>query len=202
MNASAICDEVKALAPLYALGALSQQEARFLNEHVESCDVCKSEIEAFESVVEEIAFASAEVESPARTRELLLARVAEDQRPGGDRSVADDQGHQLLSVMAGKGEWEVIEEGIIAKLLSVDEETGYVTSLVKMMPGTRLPRHRHSGLEQFFVLEGDCHVNDQILGPGDYHRALSGSVHETTFTEDGTLFLLVAPSNYEVLDVR
>jgi quercetin dioxygenase-like cupin family protein len=78
----------------------------------------------------------------------------------------------------------------------------YTTSLVRMLPGTRLPMHRHKGVEQFFVLEGDCHVHDEVLGPGDYHRAEAGSIHESTYTESGTLFLLIAPPDYEIIKVH
>ena len=76
------------------------------------------------------------------------------------------------------------------------------TSLVRMLPGTALPVHQHIGVEQFFVIEGDCHVAGQKLTPGDYHRAEAGSIHESTYTVDGTLFLLIAPERYEVLDAR
>jgi len=77
-----------------------------------------------------------------------------------------------------------------------------MTSLVRMAPGTGLPRHQHLGVEQFLIIEGDCIVHGERLGPGDYHRALSGSVHETTTTENGTTFLLVAPKEYRILESR
>jgi anti-sigma factor ChrR (cupin superfamily) len=84
----------------------------------------------------------------------------------------------------------------------MDNSSGLATSLVRMRAGTSLPRHRHRGVEQFFVIEGDCRVHGEKLGPGDYHRAETGSVHESTYTLDGTLFLLVAPDSYEVLEAR
>jgi anti-sigma factor ChrR (cupin superfamily) len=71
-----------------------------------------------------------------------------------------------------------------------------------MLPGTSLSVHKHIGIEQFFILEGDCNVAGQNLGPGDYHRAEKGSIHESTYTVNGTLFLLIAPQRYEVLGPR
>jgi anti-sigma factor ChrR (cupin superfamily) len=68
-----------------------------------------------------------------------------------------------------------------------------------MLPGTRLPAHRHIGAEQFFILEGDCNVHGQSLGPGDFHIAASDTVHESTYTVNGTLFLLIGPRGYEIL---
>jgi len=65
-----------------------------------------------------------------------------------------------------------------------------------------LPPHQHLGVEQFFVIEGDCNVAGQRLEPGDYHRAKEGSTHETTYTTGGTMFLLIAPERYAVLEAR
>ncbi|MEK7832574.1 MAG: cupin domain-containing protein, partial [Acidobacteriota bacterium] len=105
----------------------------------------------------------------------------------------------VFSLYANEGEWLEIGPGLTAKTLFVDQTLGTVTSLVKMAPGGALPPHRHKGDEQFYVLEGDCNVHGTLLGPGDFHRAAPGSVHESTFTVGGTTFLLVAPADYEIL---
>jgi anti-sigma factor ChrR (cupin superfamily) len=103
------------------------------------------------------------------------------------------------SIHAGDGEWIKAGEGIEYKTLHVDRQSRLVTSLVRMGPGTSLPMHRHQGVEQFFILEGDCNVHGERLGPGDFHRATPGSVHRDTYTVEGTLFLLIAPERFEVL---
>src|SRR4030095_8495110 len=71
--------------------------------------------------------------------------------------------------------------------------TGIATSLVRMSPGTALPVHQHIGVEHVYVIEGDCTVAGQRLTSGDYQRAETGSIHETTSTVGGTLLLLIAP---------
>jgi anti-sigma factor ChrR (cupin superfamily) len=91
---------------------------------------------------------------------------------------------------------------VLLKNLHVDRATGIATSLVRMLPGASLPCHQHIGVEQVFVIEGDCSIAGQKLMPGDYHRAEAGSIHQSTYTVDGTLFLLIAPERYEVLDAR
>jgi quercetin dioxygenase-like cupin family protein len=107
-----------------------------------------------------------------------------------------------MSVRASDREWHEISEGIQIERLFVDPQSGLQTSLVKMAAGTRLPAHRHRGVEQFFILEGDCIVNGELLRPGDYHRAESGSVHEVTYTKFGTMFLLVAPESWDVVSME
>jgi anti-sigma factor ChrR (cupin superfamily) len=135
-------------------------------------------------------------------RAELLARLNESVSDQMEESTHNDESNQFGSIFASEGEWQEVQEGVLLKKLYSDRLTGIATSLVRMLPGTSLPVHRHVGVEQFLVIEGDCNVAGQKLGPGDYHRAEAGSIHDTTYTVDGTLFLLIAPERYEVLDAR
>jgi anti-sigma factor ChrR (cupin superfamily) len=89
----------------------------------------------------------------------------------------------------------MLSEGVFVKQLYVDDEKRTVTSLYKMEPGAQAPRHIHSGAEECFVIEGDFHINDLKLGPGDYHRAEPGSLHQKIYTEKGNLLLIIAPQD-------
>lgn len=191
------------VAVLYALGALSQQEARSYEAHLdEGCDACKSELESFETTVRALAFSAPEEQPPAKTRAELLARVTASDSGEAVESRQEGDARQFVSILASEGRWRQLTEGVLLKKLHVEPATGIATSLVRMMPGTALPVHRHIGVEQFFVIEGDCNVAGQRLTAGDYHRAEAGSIHESTCTVGGTLLLLIAPERYEVLDAR
>lgn len=195
--------EMTDVAALYALGALSQHEARSFEDHLEEgCDICEAELRSFEQTVRAVAFSVAEAEPPARVRAALLAQVGEfsTQQFVGTASAANPG--QFMSILAAEGKWRELGDGVMLKKLHVDKATGIATSLVRMPPGASLPVHQHLGVEQFFVIEGDCNVAGQRLTSGDYHRAEAGSIHESTYTVDGTLFLLIAPERYEVLDAR
>lgn len=197
-------DEIKDRAALYALGALSQHEARSFEEHLaEGCEDCQSELDGFEFVVSNIGF-GAEGESPSPgLRDRLLSRLSEDQQNGrGKTGPQATSAQPVISIHAEEGEWREMCEGVQMKRLYLDKTTGLATSIVKMVAGSRLPVHRHNAVEQFFIIEGDCHVQGEVLGPGDFHRAEAGTVHETTYTEGGTTFLLIAPRYYEVLSER
>jgi anti-sigma factor ChrR (cupin superfamily) len=186
------------MAALYALGSLSQHEARAFEDHLGECAECRSEVESFEATALALAIAD-EQEPPPRLRDELTGRLngapAEEKRPPGCFE-------EIASIHTGDGQWVEISAGIHAKTLNYDKSSGLVTSLMKMEPGTALPVHRHRGVEQFFILEGDCYVHGEKLGPGDFHRAVTGSVHQETYTVEGTLFLLIAPEDFEVLDAR
>jgi quercetin dioxygenase-like cupin family protein len=147
------------------------------------------ELGAFEEVAGNIGVGVKEEEPSQSVKERLLAET----------STPQPKGREMYSVFANEGEWRQAGEGILLKVLSFNPDSGVATSLVRMSPGARLYRHRHKVAEEFFILEGDCTVEGARLHPGDYHRAEAGSIHESTYTDEGTLFLLIAPLEYEPL---
>ncbi|MGB7925385.1 MAG: cupin domain-containing protein [Pyrinomonadaceae bacterium] len=195
----ALCER----AALYALGALNQHEARAFEEHIaEGCEACEAELRPFESVTAAIGFAAPEAEPPRGAREKLLARMAEDTPPparSGASSSKQVDPSKFLTVRAHEGEWKKATEGIFIKQLFVDETKGTVTTLFKMLPGTYVPAHRHLGVEECYIIEGDFHSHDEILGPGDFTIAMKDSVHHRLYTENGALLLIVTHEGYEVL---
>lgn len=197
MTHRAADDRIIEMAALYALGAMSQGEAKAFENHLaDGCEVCLAEVTAFEEVAGNIGLAAREVEPRVEARDILLARLPHE----GVRSEPEFS-REIFSVRADEGEWNQVKAGILVKVLSMDAASGLAMSLVKMSPGMRLEPHRHKGVEEFFILEGDCTVNGENLGPGDYHRATQGSIHLTTHTVHGTMFLLRAPMDYEVISV-
>lgn len=191
------------VAMLYALGTLSQHEARAFEEHLgDGCADCKAELESFEITVRALGFSAPEELPPARIREDLMARIDGSTRPQPLKHLPQGDAGQIISIRSSEGRWRELMEGVLLKRLHVDPATGIATSIVKMMPGTALPIHQHIGVEQIYVIEGDCQVAGHQLSSGDYHRAEAGSTHETTSTVGGTLLLLIAPERYEVLDAR
>jgi len=64
---------------LYALGALSQQEARAFDTHLhEGCLACGAELEQFDHVVGELGTAAGPVAPPGYVRELLAVRIEKE----------------------------------------------------------------------------------------------------------------------------
>jgi hypothetical protein len=69
-------EELRELAALYALGSLTQQEARSFELHrKEGCSVCEAEFRKFERAVAGIGLAADEAASPEYIRDLLAARM-------------------------------------------------------------------------------------------------------------------------------
>jgi anti-sigma-K factor RskA len=76
-------DEIRDKAALYALGALSQIEARAFENHLEEgCEVCRAELAAFEGVVGVLGFGAPPANPPADLRNRLMANIAKEPRAG------------------------------------------------------------------------------------------------------------------------
>jgi anti-sigma-K factor RskA len=70
------------LAALYALGSLTQHEARSFEIHMrEGCAACEGEYQRFARTIAEMGFASEEVAAPDYIRDLLLARIEREPAP-------------------------------------------------------------------------------------------------------------------------
>src|SRR5215471_9151454 len=72
-------DEIREKAALYALGALSQIEARAFENHLdEGCEVCRAELAGFDGVVGVLGLAAPPADPPAALRNRLLATIANE----------------------------------------------------------------------------------------------------------------------------
>lgn len=79
MKHNSITEESQATAALYALGALSQHEARAFESHLgRGCSVCKEELTEFEKVVGTIGLGTAEITPPSYLRDLLGNRIEKE----------------------------------------------------------------------------------------------------------------------------
>lgn len=214
--------EICGSAALYALGALEAEEARAFEAHMEEgCDACKSELREFESVVGSLGLAAPEAEPPSAARERLLERLAAGGESKGSVANAADTseskasagaqgdpprspcGEGFLVVRAGEGRWlPTGDAGVSFKPLYTDHERGTFTTLVRMDAGASIPAHRHLGVEQCLVIEGDLRAGGVEMYAGDFNCSLPGSVHEEIATTGGALFLIVGPERYEVVEAR
>ncbi len=87
-----------------------------------------------------------------------------------------------------KMDWEPTPfSGVWNKVLYQDP-SGRRTVLTRMEPGAWLPRHRHVGLEQSFILEGSLVDEDGACTAGNFVWRRPGSIH-SAWSPDGCLGL-------------
>ncbi len=72
------CDDVRDLAPAFALGALEPGRAQAVRDHLATCAEPHPEITAFAEVVPVLAESIKQVEPPAALRERIMAAAAAD----------------------------------------------------------------------------------------------------------------------------
>ena len=191
MSTRAAEDTMRERALLYALGTLTQNEARAFEDHLaDGCDDCEAELRASEQVARGLAFDGAEVEPPAHVFERIMDFVAEAPRPA---PIAPVTPGAVTTVHHDEGQWFESSPGVMVKRLFNNPETGTFTSLVKMLPGSTGTLHRHPGIEECIILEGDFHVAGSRLGPGDYHIAGTGSIHDKPYSISGALLVIIGP---------
>lgn len=83
-----VSEEIREKAALYALGALSQHEARAFEVHLlEGCGVCHTELSDFQDVVSALNAGYQEETPPAYLRDLLAARISRE--PQTSRQISE-----------------------------------------------------------------------------------------------------------------
>lgn len=203
MNLSALHEkrEPSEWAGLYANGDLSKEDKSLFERHLDSgCMECQVELNAFASVMVNLAASVAVAPAPS-VRERLLNRVAQNEF-GKERTregILLEKAGLLIKRSAGLP-WENAPiPGILSKSLFVDAERKYSTSLVRLEPKAVYPSHRHNDIEEVYLLEGDFLIDGVRMGPGDYCRSEPGSVHGQSTTETGALLLVFASQQDEML---
>jgi anti-sigma factor ChrR (cupin superfamily) len=103
-------------------------------------------------------------------------------------------------IRANGGQWaESGVEGIQFKLLFQDSDTKKMTVLARIAAGGRMPAHRHQGVEECLVIEGNLWTDGVFLEAGDYIVTQDQTVHEDTWSPDGALVLLKTYMADEIL---
>lgn len=200
MKYHALPEEAGEWAALYAAGALAEEESRAFESHLDAgCPECQTEFDQLGPVVTALVGVLEPITPSPRVRAALLEWVAADAKVSPlRRQVAKTtslgEKHQALILRrAAEAAWETSDvPGVSLRVLFTDSDKNQFTAMVRMAPGSSYPRHVHSGPEECLVLEGDLHVGETVLGPGDYQRAPEGSRHGVQSTEKGCLLLITS----------
>jgi anti-sigma factor ChrR (cupin superfamily) len=188
-------EDIHTHVALYALGGLSPQETGAFEAHLAGgCARCGAEVEALRAVAAELALAVPSRRPRPQVRARVLARIS---APEG-RAAFEHDGLQF--VRSPRVDWQPCGlAGVEIKTLAVDAARGYRTLLVRMQPGAALPPHRHAGVEESYVIDGELLVSGVRMGAGDYCRAAANSIHHDVRTETGCVFIAVSCVHDELL---
>jgi len=179
------------LVSLYVLQALPPGEIPAAEAQISLCAECRQEMETLRPVIDSFVSWPTDVLRPPAA---LWGRLAQ--------RIAEETGRQPfvppLQVPA-KPEWERAAPGITVKLLARDTEKNRVSMVVRLEPGGEYPPHRHGGIEELYLLQGELMIDGKKLYPGDYMRAEAGSIDHRVWSETGCTCLLLTSNNDELL---
>ena len=164
----------------YVLGLLRGGDRRLAEDRLSTDSGLRSEAEDWQARLSPLDGADAEP-VPSGSFEKILARLDEEGKflPGTATKRASD------------AEWLEYSDGIVYRVLKVDERLRRQTLLVKMRPGAIYKSHSHDIDEECLVIEGDLQYGDLVLRAGDFHLATPGMVHPTGHTTAGCLLHVV-----------
>ncbi|MGH8219461.1 MAG: cupin domain-containing protein [Steroidobacteraceae bacterium] len=184
------CADAEQLA-LYALHVLEAQETSIVEAHLSGCAQCRGELEELRRLVDDFAHWPNDVLRPSVAPWERLAKRLEEET--GEPALPAPQ------PWAAEPQWEEVAPGIRCKLLATDSDRGRVSMLVRLAPGIHYPAHRHGGIEELHLLDGELWIGDRKLRPGDYNRAEPGTVDMLVWSETGCTCVLVTSTRDAIL---
>jgi RNA polymerase sigma factor (sigma-70 family) len=176
------CDQSE-LVSLYVLQALPAGELPSVERHIFSCTDCQQDMRRLRPVIDAFVSWPTDVLRPSASLRTRLASLL----------AAETNGNFVLPVVPPWAEprWYEVAQGIFCKLLATDSERDRVSMLVRLAPGTDYPPHRHAGVEELHLLEGELWIDDRKLCPGDSNRAETGTSDQRVWSETGCTCVLV-----------
>ena len=180
------CDHSEATCA-YALQAAHAHEVPAIETHIASCAECRRELESLRPVVDRFVSWPGDVLRPTISlRNRLALRIA------------GETGKAPVPPPAGRWsepDWEQVAPGIECKLLATDAERHRVSMLVRLAPDASYPAHRHAGVEELHLLDGELWIDERKLLPGDYNYGAPGAVDQRVWSETGCTCLLVTSTD-------
>ena len=187
------------LAPLYALGMLSEPERAWVEQQVHDCPELAEELAEYQDAVTVIPY-SAPVETPSKhLKERLFDRLGLDTAFATAADPAEvsvqpsapfvqEASSTVRAVTSQDLKWEPHPvPGVTTATLHIDPIKREIVGLLRADPATQYPLHRHADFEEIYMLTGDLTIGDKVYGPGDYIRSERGSAH-AHYSADGCSF--------------
>ena len=95
----------------------------------------------------------------------------------------------MLVNKASERQWLATDYPGIERSLFRNNETGGRSSVVRLVQGSRFPRHAHQGTEEVVVLAGTVRIGGIELAAGDYLFTTPGEEHDVVAATDATIFV-------------
>jgi putative transcriptional regulator len=175
----------------FASGSLDEARGVVVAVHLSLCAQCRKVVHAFEEVggalLDDVEPAA--MSAGALQRAMAALGPLEIIAPAG-AGAAGDLPAPLSHYAVGPWRW--IGRGVQWRPVDVTSNEGVRVFMLKAKPGTKLPRHRHTGTEWTCVFEGAFTHDLGRYGAGDFDEADESVEHNPTVDAEHGCVCLVA----------
>lgn len=173
----------------YAAGTLDEARRLVVATHISLCGHCNSFVRALDRVGGTMLDEVTPVAMSEGALPRLLRRL-DDRASATPTSVAADWPSPLRRYEIGRWCW--VGPGVEWCSVSVPVANDTRVFMLRAKPGTRLPHHRHSGIEWTCILEGAFLHDGGRFGPGDFDEADEAHEHKPVVDQGEPCICLVA----------
>jgi putative transcriptional regulator len=179
----------------FASGTLDEARALVVATHVSLCPHCRNAIAAFETVGGALLDAAPPAALSAGALARAMTRLAQPTENIGIPLTPQHRDEIALPaplVPYPLGSWRRIGRGVQWRSVDVVSDDGVRVFMLKAAPGTKLPKHRHTGTEWTCVFAGAFRHEFGRYGAGDFDEADDTVEHDPIVENDGVCICLVA----------
>jgi putative transcriptional regulator len=177
----------------FASGTLDEARALVVATHLSGCPQCRDAVRTFESVGGALLDAAAPADMSAGALDRAMAKLGESEAvppPRLDLAAAEALPAPLSHYAMGPWRW--LGRGIEWRAVDVPSNDAVRVFMLKAAPGTKLPKHRHTGTEWTCVFQGAFRHQLGRFGAGDFDEADESVEHHPVVEEGETCICLVA----------
>jgi putative transcriptional regulator len=176
----------------FASGNLDEARGLVVATHLTLCNACRKAVHGFEAVGGALLDAAepAELSSGALQRAMAALGPLDIVAPAPTARSTEDLPEPLSRYAIGPWRW--IGRGVQWRSVDVVSNEGVRVFMLKAKPGTKLPRHRHTGTEWTCVFEGAFSHDLGRYGSGDFDEADDSVEHNPVVDAEHGCVCLVA----------
>lgn len=177
----------------FAAGTLDEAHAVVVATHLSQCGQCRAAVRAFESVGGALLDGVDPGEMTAGALDRAMTKLGQVERVAPVRHDRSDAGvlPAPLSQYA-LGPWRWLGRGVEWCTVDVPSHDSIRVFMLKAKPGTKLPKHRHTGTEWTCVFQGAFRHHLGRYGVGDFDEADDSVEHDPVVEDGDTCICLVA----------
>ncbi len=181
-------EEISKLMALAALEAVDLEAIRLADTYASTSMELEQELAEMRRAVGAIPYGNTPLPISPNLKNRLFDRITAEEAQVNEPIATDMMPFQ--AIRSSEMDWQPHPvPGVTIAILHADPLTRRLSALVRCQPGVHYPVHRHAGIEEILMLEGNFVCDGNTYGVGDYLRSGSGSAHAPN-SPNGCLFFV------------